>query len=123
MGPLDAWVVAGEAGPVIMLAGESDLTGAGQLDALITGQLAAATWQLTIDASGLRFADAATIRALARAARTLTERGGSLVLLDPQPSVGKVLHVLGADQWVTVRGKAEPGPGRIRKARDEHGTG
>src|SRR5215469_3643400 len=136
---LKAWVEAGESGPVIMLAGEADMTDVRRLDALITGQLAAGTRQLTIDVSGLRFADAASIRPLALAAKALTERGGSLVVPDPQPSVARVLDLLGVDQLVTIRGKAgtlqrpetsvhreaerEPEPGRTRKARDEHGTG
>jgi anti-anti-sigma factor len=129
---LEALVEAGASGPVIMLAGEADMTGARQLDALIARQIAAGTCQLTIDVSGLRFADSASIRVLALAARTLTERGGNLVLLDPQPSVARVLALLGVDQFVTIRRKAgtarqpeisEPEPGRTRKARDERGTG
>jgi anti-anti-sigma factor len=104
-GMLKAWVEAGESGPVIMLAGEADLTSAEQFDALITGQLAVGTCQLTIDVSELRFADAASIRTLALAARTLTVRGGSLVVLNPQPSVARVLALLGVDQMVTIRGK------------------
>jgi anti-sigma B factor antagonist len=104
-GMLQASVEAGESGPVIVLAGEADLTCAGQLDALIAGQLAGGTRQLTVDVSGLRFADSASIRTLVLAARTLTERGGSLVLLDPQRSVARVLALLGADQMITVRGK------------------
>ena len=82
---LKAWAEAGESGPVIVLAGEADLTSARQIDTLLAGQLGDGTWQLTIDLSGLRFADAASLRALAMAARTLTERGGSLVVLNPQP--------------------------------------
>lgn len=105
-GMLQASVAAGESGPVIVLAGEADLTCADRLDALITGQLAGGTRQLTIDVSGLRFADSASIRTLVLAARTLTERGGSLVLLDPQKAVARVLALLGADQMVTIRGKA-----------------
>lgn len=101
---LEASVTAGESGPVIMLAGEADLTRAGQLSALITGQLAEGTRQLTIDASGLRFADSASIRALVLAARTLQQRGGSLVLLRPQPPVARMLALIGADQVITIRG-------------------
>jgi anti-anti-sigma factor len=104
-GMLQASVEAGECGPVIVLAGEADLTCAERLAALITGQLADGTRQLTIDVSGLRFADSASIRTLVLAARTLRERGGSLVLLDPQKSVARVLALLGADQMITVRGK------------------
>jgi anti-sigma B factor antagonist len=95
-------VEAGESGPVIVLAGEADQTRADQLGALIAEQLAGGTRQMTIDLSGLRFADSASIRALVLAARTLTERGGSLVLLDPQQSVARVLALLGADQMITI---------------------
>ena len=103
---LQASVEAGESGPVIVLAGEADLTCAEQLDAVIAGQLAGVTRQLTIDVSRLRFADSAAIRTLLLAARTLTERGGRLVLLDPQRSVARMLALLGADQMMAVRGKA-----------------
>jgi anti-anti-sigma factor len=104
-GMLQASVAARESGPVIMLAGEADLTCADQLEALISGQLADGTRQLTIDVTGLRFADSASIRTLVLAARTLRERGGSLVLLDPQPSVAKVLTLLGADEVITIQEK------------------
>jgi anti-anti-sigma factor len=60
--------------------------------------------ELTIDVSGLRFADCASIRSLVLAAGTLKERGGRLVLLDPQPPVAKTLALLGADQMLTIRG-------------------
>jgi anti-anti-sigma factor len=103
-GMLQASVAAGEAGPVIMLAGEADLTCAGQLSALITGPLAGGTRQLTIDVAELRFADSASIRALVLAARTLKERSGSLVVLRPQQPVARMLALLGADQVITIRG-------------------
>jgi anti-sigma B factor antagonist len=102
---LEASVAAGESGPVITLAGEADMTCAEQLGALIAGQLAGGTRQLTIDVSELRFADSVSIRTIALAARTLRERGGSLVLLAPQPSVARVLTLLGADQMVTIQEK------------------
>jgi anti-sigma B factor antagonist len=105
---LEASVTAGESGPVIVLAGEADLTCAEQLDALISGQLAGGTQQLTIDVSGLRFADSASIRTIALAARTLKERGGRLVLLAPQPSVARVLALMGADQMITITAKPSP---------------
>jgi anti-anti-sigma factor len=110
-GMLEASVAAGESGPVIMLTGEADLTSADKLSELLARQLAGGTRQLTIDVSGLRFADSASIRALVLAARTLRERDGSLVLLDPQRPVAKVLALLGADQMVTIRGGTEATPG------------
>jgi anti-anti-sigma factor len=79
-GMLQASVAAGESGPVIILAGEADLTTADQLSALITGQLAGGTRHLTVDLSRLRLADSASIRTLVLPARTLHARGGTLVL-------------------------------------------
>jgi anti-anti-sigma factor len=102
-GMLRALVTAGESGPVIILAGEADLSTAEQLSGLITRQLADGTRQLTIDVSRLRFADSAAIRTLALAARTLNERGGTLVLLHPQQPVAQVLALTGADQIPGLR--------------------
>ena len=109
---LTARVAAGESGPVIVLSGEADLTTVAQLSALITAQLARGTRQLTIDVSELWFADSATIRTLVLAARTLRERGGSLVLLRPQRPVTRVLALTGAEQMFTIRGQThgEPEP-------------
>jgi anti-anti-sigma factor len=102
-GTLEASVAAGVSGPVIMLSGEADLTSAAELSALISAQLDGAQ-ELTIDMSGLRYADSASIRTLVLAARTLGERGGSLVLLRPQVAVARILTLMGADQILTIRG-------------------
>jgi anti-anti-sigma factor len=109
-GMLTARVAAGESGPVIVLSGEADLTTVAQSSALITAQLAGGTRQLTIDVSGLWFADSATIRTLMLAARTLMlaarrlrDGGGSLVLLRPQQSVARMLALTGAEQMFTIR--------------------
>jgi anti-sigma B factor antagonist len=88
---------------VIALSGETDFTTVARVSALICGQLPAGTVELTIDVSGLRFADTASIRALLLADRTLKKRGGRLILLDPQPPVARVLALLGADQMLTIR--------------------
>jgi anti-sigma B factor antagonist len=101
-------VAAGESGQVITLSGETDLTTVARVTALISGQLPAGTLELTIDVSGLRFADTASIRTLVLVARTLEARGGRLVLLHPQPPVARALALLGADQMLTIRGQ-DPG--------------
>ena len=102
-GMLRASVAAGVSGPVVILSGETDLTSVGQLSALITAQLSGGTRQLTVDVSGLSFADTASIRTLVLAAKTLKERGGSLVLLRPQPTMARMLDLLGAAQIFTIR--------------------
>lgn len=111
-GMLRASAAPGPFGPVITLSGEADLTSAARLGALLSAQLSDGTRELTIDVSGLRFADSASIRALVLAARTLKERDGNLVLLRPQPPVAKVLKLTGADRMFTVCGtsRSEPDP-------------
>jgi anti-anti-sigma factor len=109
-GPLTASVAAGESGPVIVLSGEADLTTAGQLSALITAQLSRGTRQLTIDVSGLWFADSASVRTLVLAAKTLKERGGNLVLLRPQEPMIRLLALTGAEQIFTIRGEIHGEP-------------
>jgi len=109
-GTLETWVAAGESGPVITLAGEADFTNAARLSALMSAQLSHGTEHLTIDLSGLRFADSASVRALVLAARTLQERGGSLLLLRPQQQVAGILALLGADQVITIRGIGTASP-------------
>src|SRR5215475_13068793 len=94
-GRLTTSVAAGASGPVVVLSGEADLTS--------TAQLSGGTRQLTVDVSGLRFADTASIRTLVLAARTLKQRGGGLVLLRPQETMSTVLDLLGAAQMFSIQ--------------------
>lgn len=103
VGLLEASVAAGESGPVVALSGEADWSSAGQLGELITAQLAGGARQLTVDVSGLRFADSASVRVLVLAGRTLKEQGGTVVLVRPQPAVARVLELMGADQLLVVQ--------------------
>ena len=110
MSTLLAWVSAGESGPVITLSGETDITTVAELSELVTAQLSGGTLYLTIDASGLGFADSVSVRVLVLAARTLQQRGGGLVLLRPQRVLARMLEVMGADQMITIRGETEARP-------------
>jgi len=109
-GTLEVSGMAGASGPVVMLAGEADLTNSAQLSTFLSAQLCDGARQLTIDVSGLRFADSASIRTLVLTARTLKERGGSLLLLRPQQPVARVLELPGADQVIAVRGIGTASP-------------
>lgn len=103
MSTLRASVSAGESGPLIVLTGEVDITTAAELSELVIGQLTEKTLHLTIDVSGLDFADTAAIRVFLLAARTLRQRGGNLVLLRPQRPLARVLEILGAGEVITIR--------------------
>jgi anti-anti-sigma factor len=89
---------------VITLSGEVDLSTIAELSDLVTAQLAGGTAHLTIDVSGMSFADSASMRVLMLAAMTLRKRGGGLVLLRPQPALTRLLAIMDADQVITVQG-------------------
>jgi anti-anti-sigma factor len=104
-------VAARESGPVVILAGEADLTAVTQLNEALATQLSGRTSHLTIDASNLFFADSVSIRALMTAAVILRDRGGSLVLWHPQPPVARTLGLLGIDRMFTIRARPQDGTG------------
>jgi anti-anti-sigma factor len=124
MSQLEASVAAGRFGPVIVLSGETEFMAVGQLSALITAQLSAGTRQLTIDMAELRFADPLSIRALVLTAKTLKGRGGSLVLLRPQPPVMKALTLMDVEKMLTIRALtgARPKPEGPRRGKVELGS-
>lgn len=107
---LQASVAAGESGPLIVLSGEADVTNTPQLSAVLDGQLASGTQYLTVDVTGLSFADTSSIRTLLLAARTLRQRGGELVLLRPQQALARMLEILGAEQMLAIRDETEAAP-------------
>jgi anti-sigma B factor antagonist len=109
VGLLEISVAAGEAGPVLTLSGEADLTTVAELTDALSAELAAGARHLTVDLSRLRFADSAVIRELVLADRRLKDRGGGLVLAHPQPVVARGLSLLGVDQAIEVRDELSAG--------------
>jgi anti-sigma B factor antagonist len=109
VGLLEISVAAGEAGPVLTLSGEADLTTVAELTDVLSVQLAAGARHLTADLSRLRFADSAVIRELVLVDRRLKDRGGRLVLAHPQPMVARALSLLGVDQAIEVRDELSAG--------------
>ena len=103
MSTLRVSATAGDAGPVLILAGEADVTNAEQLRDVIGAQLASGAVYLTIDAAGLSFADSRAIGILAGTAKTLKEQGGGLVLLRPREILLRSMTLLGVDQVITIQ--------------------
>jgi anti-anti-sigma factor len=112
---LDVWAATGASGPVLVLAGEADFTSVARLDEALTGQISGQAVQLTIDATNLRYADLASIRTLVEAAMKVGTRNGSVTLLNPQPSVARMLDLPCADEMFSIRcrtaGEAQPDGG------------
>jgi len=103
VGLLDITVGSGEFGPVVKLSGEADTSVTGQLSDALNAQISPSTRHLTVDLSGLRFADSAAVHALVDAHLALKGQGGLLELTGPQPMVARTLSLLGIDQVIPVR--------------------
>lgn len=56
MSSLEVSIAAGASGPVLVLAGEADVTSITRLDEALTAQISGQAAQLTIDAANLRCA-------------------------------------------------------------------
>jgi anti-anti-sigma factor len=97
---------AGEGGPVVVLSGEADSTGAALLHEVLASQLGTGARLVTVDASGLSFLDSASLRVLVLAARALQARRGTLVFARPQPLVARLLEITGADKLLDVQASA-----------------
>jgi anti-sigma B factor antagonist len=104
---LDIHVTATEAGPLMALSGEADVTTVERLQEALNERITPTTRVLLVELSGLRFADSATIGALIGAARRLKAQGGRLDLLNPQPALDRMLTLLGVDKVLTIRQRAE----------------
>ena len=109
MSSLEVSVATGTSGPVLVLAGEADVTTAARLHEALTAQLTGPAVRLTIDATNLRYADSASMRALVMAAAKARTRDGTVTLLNPQPPVARLLHLLSADELMTIQGTSADG--------------
>ncbi|TDC50748.1 anti-sigma factor antagonist [Micromonospora sp. KC207] len=93
-----------------------EMRASGEVDIATVGVLRAALWAaparplLRLDVSGVRLLSAAGVRALVAAHRRVRARGGELVLVDPAPTVARVLHVTGLSRVIPVRARAVAGP-------------
>ena len=95
-------VASGDSGPVLVLAGEADVTSLTRLDRALSAQISGQDMQLTIDATNLRYLDSASMRALMVAAMKVRTRNGSATLLNPQPPVARMLDLLCAEQVFSI---------------------
>ena len=89
---------------MVALSGAADLRSAAGLGEVLSSQVSGDSIRLTIEASGLSFIDSTAARLLIMTAKVLKERGGTLTVANPQPSVRKTLEMLGLHDLIAIQG-------------------
>lgn len=85
----------------VRLLGALDIAGAQAVD-LEFSRIAGSEDRVLVDFSGVDFLASIGIRTLVVTARTVTRRGGKMVIVGPQPNVLAVLQSAGVSEMVPV---------------------
>jgi anti-sigma B factor antagonist len=97
----------------ISLAGRFDIEGAQQIDLRFTG-LTANQKAVVVDLAGVNFLASIGIRTLVLAAKAIAQRGGKMVLLNPDDNVTKVLEMAGIDTLIPISRSLEDALSAVR---------
>ena len=88
------------------MAGEADVTSVTRLDEVLAARISGQAVQLTIEATNLRYADSASVTTPVMAVKEVRTQNGSVMLLNPQPTVARILDVLRAGEMFCIRRRA-----------------
>jgi anti-anti-sigma factor len=87
---------------LIKLSGRLDIIGTGQIETKFAGYSAGEGVRLIVDLSGVDFLASIGIRLLTLTAKSVAQRGGKMVLLNPRPEVQQVLEITGIPAIIPV---------------------
>ena len=96
--PLSADVREGSDGPVVVLAGELDLSNVGKLEAAVQSVLAGAPRRLDFDLERLDFMDSSGLAVLIRAASQIS----GVRVLKPSERIRRLLEMTGVSDMLEV---------------------
>jgi anti-anti-sigma factor len=99
--PLTIEIRPDAASVTLLLEGELDLASVGTLRACLE-QLDSQFSEISVDMAGLEFLDSTGLAALVTTQQHLGERGGRLLVRNPQGHVRRVLEVSGVDRVLSV---------------------
>lgn len=91
----------------IKLNGKLDITGTGQIETKLAGYCGGEKARILLDLSDVEFLASIGIRLLTLTAKSVTSRGGKMVLLNPTPDVYHVLDVTGIPAIIPVHSNFE----------------
>lgn len=87
---------------IVKLQGELDVTNAATAGQAISDAAEVPHTRLIFDLTGLAFMDSTGIRVLVRAHRMAGERGASVALVGPTPSVSRIIDITGLNRAFTI---------------------
>jgi anti-anti-sigma factor len=90
------------AGPVIIVVGESDVTGVEVFWAHVSEAVEARPVSITVEARGLTFVDSCGLMALARARDAATEAGATFRISEPSPPLRRIAELCGLKGLLSV---------------------
>jgi len=87
---------------LIKLSGKFDIIGTGAIETKFTGYCAVDQAHVIVDLSDVDFLASIGIRLLIMTAKSITSRGGKMVLLKPIPDVKGVLEITGIPTIIPI---------------------
>jgi len=92
---------------LIRLIGKLDIVGTGAIETKLASYCAGDGVRVAVDLSGVDFLASIGIRLLTLTARSVTSRGGKMVLIDPMPDVQSVLDITGIPAIIPIYSQLE----------------
>lgn len=86
----------------ISLEGRMDIIGTQEIDLKFTGMTAAPRKSIIVDISGVDFLASIGIRTLLVNTKAVNNRGGKLVILNPDDNIEKILLMAGIDVLIPI---------------------
>ena len=87
---------------MIKLSGKLDIIGTGEIETKFTGYCSGENVRVIVDLSGVDFLASIGIRLLMLTAKSVTKRGGKMVILNPIPDVKNVLETTGIPAIIPI---------------------
>jgi anti-anti-sigma factor len=91
----------------IKLTGRLDIIGTGEIEIKFAGYCAGQKVRVIVDLSGVDFLASIGIRLLVLTAKSVANRGGRMVLLNPDPNVHNVLDLAGIPSIIPIYSEFE----------------
>ena len=107
MSKLEIQISEGERATIMSLSGSADMGEAEQLDARLEKTFSQGKYNLVIDLSLLEFTSSMGLGSLIRAHTRCREENGRMNLVNPQPSVMKVIQTTHLNELFNIYGTLE----------------